>query len=220
MITVRFFAFFFCCAMIFCLACQAQKADMPLPADASRSTLLGGPCEGCEAVFEFGERELTPVDTLPDFGKDGPKLMVTGTIYQPDGKTPAEGVILYIHHTNQEGVYPPGEDPRGWEDRHGYLRGWIKTGTDGRYTFYTLKPASYPDSRNPAHIHPFVLEPNGYYYLDAYHFAGDPFLTDDIRNRDNAYGGNGVVRLRREGDMLVAERDLVLGLNVPGYPRR
>jgi len=90
--------------------------------------LVGGPCEGCEAVFEFGDQELTPVDTLPDFGNPGPKLKVTGTIYQPDGKTPAPNVILYVYHTNQEGIYATRGDETGWAKRHGYIRGWIKNG--------------------------------------------------------------------------------------------
>ena len=218
MITVRFRHFFFCSAMIFCYSCQAQSDAGDLSGAASRANLLGGPCEGCEAVFEFGDRPLAAVDTLPDFQDPGPRLKLTGTVYQADGETPAPGVVLYIHHTNQEGIYPPGEHPKGWQARHGYIRGWVRTGADGQYTFYTLRPASYPDSRNPAHVHAFVLEPRGYYYLEAYHFADDPLLTETIRNPKAPYGGNGVVDLRREGEMLVAERDIVLGLHVPDYP--
>lgn len=70
----------------------------------AQGTLVGGPCEGCEAVFEYGGRALTPTCTLPDFSQEGPRLKVTGIIYQPDGKTPAAGVILYIYHTDQNGV--------------------------------------------------------------------------------------------------------------------
>lgn len=176
------------------------------------SVLVGGPCEGCEAVFEFGERPLSPVDTLPGFEQAEKKLKVTGTIYRPDGKTPAKGIILYIHHTNAQGVYPTRGNETGWAQRHGYLRGWIRTETDGRYTFYTLKPGSY--SRNPAHIHPLILEPDGkYYYIDEYLFEGDPYLENGWGNR----GGAGVVKLKQENDLYVVERDIILGLNVPGY---
>jgi protocatechuate 3,4-dioxygenase beta subunit len=59
-----------------------------------QTELAGGPCEGCEAVFEYGDRILLPVDTLPDFFQEGTRLRITGTIYQSDGKTPASGVIL------------------------------------------------------------------------------------------------------------------------------
>lgn len=176
------------------------------------SELVGGPCEGCEAVFEYGDRSLSPVDTLPGFAEAEQKLKVTGTIYLSDGKTPAQGVILYIYHTNAKGIYPTSGDETGWARRHGYLRGWIKTNAGGKYTFYTQKPGSY--SRNPAHIHPIILEPDGkYYYIAEYLFEGDPNLKNGWGDR----GGSGVVKLKREGNMPVAERDIILGLNVPGY---
>ena len=126
--------------------------------------LVGGPCEGCEAVFEYGDQKLSSVDTLPDFGEEGSKISVMGTVYRPDGTTPARDVILYVYHTNQNGLYATQGDEEGWGRRHGYIRGWVKTGSDGRYTFYTLKPAPYPNRTDPAHIHLTILEPNGKYY--------------------------------------------------------
>lgn len=174
--------------------------------------LIGGPCEGCEAIFEFGERLLSPVDTLPGFKQTDEKLKITGTIYLPDGQTPAQDVILYIYHTDAKGVYPARGNETGWARRHGYLRGWIKTKADGNYTFYTQKPGSY--GRNPAHIHPTILEPDGkYYYIAEYLFEGDPNLKNGWGNR----GGPGVVKLKQENGLQVAERDIILGLNVPGY---
>jgi len=111
--------------------------------------LVGGPCEGCEAIFEYGSMELYPTDTLPDFYDEGTKIKLTGTIYENDGKTPARGVILYIYHTDQSGIYPTKGSETGWARRHGYIRGWIKTGNDGKYTFYTLKPGAYPSRDTP-----------------------------------------------------------------------
>lgn len=181
--------------------------------------LVGGPCEGCEAVFEFGDQALSPVDTLPDFNNPGPKLKVTGTIYKSDGKTPAPNVTLYIYHTNQKGIYPTSGDEKDWVRRHGYIRGWVKTGEDGKYTFYTLKPGTYPSRRQPAHIHPTILEPNGkYYYIAEYLFADDPLVSNEERsNLSSRGGGNGILTLRKEGNLLVGERDIILGRNVPNY---
>ncbi|MGA8855017.1 MAG: intradiol ring-cleavage dioxygenase [Christiangramia sp.] len=172
--------------------------------------LVGGPCEGCEAVLEY-KAELNAIDTLPEFTSAENKLKLTGTIYEADAKTPAEDVILYIHHTNAEGVYPTKGNEEGWEKRHGYLRGWIKTDKDGRYTFYTQVPGSYPDRTNPAHIHPFILEPDGsYYYLSAYFFEGDTLLTKD-HQEDPPRGGDGIVKLQQGEEMALVERDFVLG---------
>ncbi len=181
--------------------------------------LVGGPCEGCEAIFEYGDKKLSSIDTLPDFNDKGLKIRVTGTIYQNDGKTPAEGVILYIYHTDQSGIYATKGGETGWGKRHGYIRGWVKTGKDGRYTFYTLKPGTYPSRSSPAHIHPMILEPNGkYYWLGSYHFEGDPLLTDKEISPESPRGGSsGLLSLCKEGNVWIDERDIVLGKNVPDY---
>lgn len=181
--------------------------------------LVGRPCEGCEAIFEYEGRELSPVDTLPDFHQEGSKVKLTGAIYEPDGKTPAEGVILYVYHTNQEGIYPTRGGEKGWARRHGYIRGWIQTGSDGRYAFYTLKPGAYPERTEPAHIHSTILEPDGkYYWLGSYFFEGDPLLTVREKAPEAPRGGSpGVTTLREEEGMLVGKRDFVLGRNIPGY---
>lgn len=186
---------------------------------AQNSTkLIGGPCEGCEAVFEYGDRNLNSVDTLPDFNNEGTKIKITGTIYRNDGKTPAEDVILYIYHTDINGIYEKKGDETGWGLRHGYNRGWIKTNKDGKYAFYTIKPGSYPQSNNPAHIHPIILEPDGkYYWIEEFHFEGDPFLTERQINPSSPRGSNGNLELIMKDGILTGTRDIILGKNVPGY---
>lgn len=178
---------------------------------------LIGNCEGCEAVFEYGDRELSSTDILPGFQENEPKIKISGTIYEPDGETPAEGVILYVYHTNRLGEYATRGDEEGWARQHGYIRAWLKTGADGTYTFYTFKPGSY--SRNAAHIHPVIFEPNGkYYWLGSYLFEGDPNLSHRQLNQQNPRGGSdGILKLEKEGDLWMGERDIILGENVPGY---
>lgn len=197
--------------MIFLSCTKAQEQAAP--------RLVGGPCEGCEAVLEYGDRALSSVDTLPDFHEQGTRIKVEGTIYQPDGTTPAEDVILYVYHTNQEGIYATRGDETGWGKRHGYIRGWMKTGKDGKYAFYTLKPGVYPNRSAPAHIHPTILEPNGkYYWLGSYHFEGDPLLGAEEKDPASPRGGSsGLLELKEKGGILVGKRDFILGRNVPGY---
>ncbi len=180
---------------------------------------VGGFCEGCEAVFEYGSKKLTNSDTLPDFKESGPKLEISGTIYQADGKTTAKNVILYIYHTDQKGIYPQKGNETGWAKRHGYLRGWIKTNADGKYKFYTLRPASYPNSRAPQHIHPVIKEPNkNEYYIDEYLFTDDPFLDENEKANQQKRGGSGIITLTKKQDgTWVGKRDIVLGLNIPNY---
>lgn len=179
---------------------------------------VGGACEGCEAIFEYGEKVLNDVDTLPDFAAPGPKLRITGRILKSDGRTPASNVILYIYHTDQNGEYSTKGGETGWATRHGYIRGWIRTNENGEYTFYTLRPAAYPGRRDPAHIHPVIKEP-GFkpYWIDEFLFDDDPLLTKGHRDHLENRGGSGILNTSPENDMLVAKRDIILGKNVPGY---
>lgn len=194
-------------------------SDLGLAQEISvrNAELVGGPCQGCEAVLDYGDRALSPTDTLPGFKETEPKIKVTGTIYQGDGKTPAEGVILFVHHTNREGEYPTRGDEQGWERQYGYIHGWIKTGSDGKYTFYTFRPGAYGGT--PAHIHPIILEPTGkYYWLGGYFFADDPKLSDEQRNPDSPRGGsNGILTLKKKNGIWVGQRDFILGKNIPNY---
>ncbi len=198
----------------FCiLNAMSQKIN---PEDAR---LIGGPCEGCEAIFESGSRILTPVDTLADFDDNGVKIKLSGIVYQNDAKTPAKDVVLYIYHTNQNGKYPTKGGEKGWSRRHGYIRGWAKTGVDGKYAFFTLKPGIYPSRTTPAHIHYLILEPEGkYYWLGSSHFEDDPLLTEKERNPESPRGGSsGLLTLKKEGSIRVGKRDIILGKNIPGY---
>ena len=181
---------------------------------------VGGPCEGCEAIYEFGSRHLSNRDTLPDYEKGGMKMLLTGTVFKADGNTPAPNVILYIYHTDQEGIYPNRQGAAGWEKRHGYLRGWIKTGNDGKFYFLTNRPAPYPGRAEPAHIHITVKEP-GFkeYYLDSYHFTDDPLLTAKIKDQLPGYGGSGLVTPVQKNDVFIAKRDIYLGRNIIDYPK-
>jgi protocatechuate 3,4-dioxygenase beta subunit len=179
---------------------------------------VGGPCEGCEAIYEYGERELTPVDTLPQFDANEPKLKISGTVYKPDGTSPAENVILYIYHTNRQGIYETRGDESGWAKRHGYIRGWAKTGKDGVYSFYTFRPAHYPDGSECEHIHITIKEPGkNEYYLDEYLFEDDPLLTDKVRQILEDRGGSGIVHPQMEDGLWTVKRDIVLGMHIPDY---
>lgn len=184
----------------------------------SQAKLVGGPCEGCEAVFEYGARTLNATDTLPGFDANEPKLLISGTIFQQDGKTPASDVIVYIYHTNRQGIYETKGNEKGWARRHGIYRGWLKTGADGRYQFYAFRPAAYPNGREPEHIHLTVKEPNkNEYYIDSIVFEDDPLLTKEERENMKDRGGSGIVHLKKHGYLYQGQRNIILGQNIPNY---
>ncbi|MEO6251853.1 MAG: hypothetical protein ABIO79_00995 [Ferruginibacter sp.] len=183
---------------------------------------IGGGCEGCKAVFESPVPfdKLSWMVTLPDFNEPGPKMMISGVIYQADGKTPAPDVVLFIYHTDQTGKYTNKYNEKGWAQRQGYIRGWMKTNEKGQYKFYTLQPASYPNSTAIKHIHPTIKEPGkNEYWIDEFIFDDDPFLTTERRMEHQQRGGDGLVKLKNENGILVGERNIYLGKNIPGYPK-
>lgn len=190
-------------------------------ADKNQAALIGGKCEGCEAIYESPHpfEKLVPVDTLPDFYGPGPKIEISGIIFEADGQTPANGVVLYIYHTDQNGNYATKGNEKGWGKRHGYIRGWVKTDRNGFYKFYTLVPASYPNSNNPKHIHPTIKEAGkNEYWIDEFLFDDDPYLPANEKSKTSARGGNGILKPYLKDGMLRATRNIILGLNVPGYP--
>ena len=184
---------------------------------------VGGGCEGCEAIYESPVpfEKLNSVDTLPDFNEPGPKLEISGIVYQHDGKTPAKNVIIYVYHTDQSGNYTAKENQAGWGKRHGYIRGWMKTDKNGFYRFYTLRPAAYPGRNIPAHIHVTVKEPDkNEYWIDEYLFDEDPLLTSEERKKQEKRGGSGILKPADVGNMQKAERNIYLGKNIPDYPKQ
>ncbi|MEZ4686656.1 MAG: intradiol ring-cleavage dioxygenase [Bacteroidia bacterium] len=208
---MKFLLFLYTAALL--AGCQSRQRPESTPLRQ-----VGGPCEGCEALFECGNRALNMVDTLPGFFENEPRITLEGTVYQPDGKTPAEGVIIYIYHTNRDGIYPTRGGEQDWGRRHGYIRGWAKTGKDGRYAFFSFRPGAYPGRNIPEHIHITVKEPDTVpYYLEDFFFDDDPLLSASQRASLRGRGGSGIVKLEAEGGLLHAKRDLVLGRNVEGY---
>ena len=183
-----------------------------------QSNDLGGSCDGCEAIYEYGNKVLKSTDSLPGFFGGRNKIKVCGTVFKLDGKTPADNIILYVYHTDSLGKYPVRETSTGWESRHGYLRGWLKTDVNGYYEFYTNRPASYPNSSLPQHIHITVKEPNKKaYYVEDFYFSDDPNLKDNIRTRTHARGGSGVIELDKKHPIMLGKRNIILGLNIPNY---
>lgn len=112
----------------------------------------------------------------------GDRLVVAGFVYRYDGVTPAPDVLIYVYHTNAQGIYPKRGDEVGNGRRHGYLRGWLKTDARGHYRFETIRPAAYEShGGEPAHIHYTVQPPGGVeYWLDGAWFADDPRVTDEL----------------------------------------
>lgn len=141
-----------------------------------------GFCLGCHRAAVADKAESPPswnVKIVSD-AEPGEPLIVSGTIYSPDGQKPVEGITLFVYQTDVTGRYTTS----GGDNRGTRIHGVMRTNAEGRYEFRTIKPGSYPNSRNPAHIHAYVSGP-GYpeYWIDEYLFADDPFITDEAKQK-------------------------------------
>ncbi len=185
-----------------------------------RAQQVGGPCEGCEAVLAYGSNQLDAVDTLPEFDSQQNKMLITGTVYQADGKTPAPNVVVYAYHTNEKGIYPTTGHEKGWGRYHGYIRGWVKTDANGQYRFYSFKPATYPSRTEPAHVHITIKEPGiKEYWIDSIEFEDHPLVSERHKRSKRNRAGSGIISLGKKNGLLLAKRDIYLGRNIPNYPR-
>jgi protocatechuate 3,4-dioxygenase beta subunit len=114
---------------------------------------------------------LTPV------AEPGPALSVSGIVVDPDGK-PAAGASLYAYQTDAEGYY--GVKPAS-DNRNPRLKILLRTDAQGRWSFETIRPGSYPNSKIPAHIH-FEVSAQGFAAkVFEIVFTGDPFITPEMR---------------------------------------
>ncbi|MGE0641309.1 MAG: hypothetical protein AB7G12_02615 [Thermoanaerobaculia bacterium] len=115
-------------------------------------------------------------------GEPGTPLVVEGTVFRPDGVTPAPGVVLYVYQTGLDGLYHSTDGaPR--------LRGYMKTDEHGRFSYRSIRPGSYPKSTIPAHVHTQLwgggFEPQ--WNRDLL-FADDPFVRDRDRSESDSAG--------------------------------
>ncbi len=102
----------------------------------------------------------------------GQRLVVAGVVRDGAGK-PLAGVEIYLFHTDQTGRY--GNDGSG-KPRY---NGTLVTDERGRYRFTTLRPAPYPGSGPPAHIHFALKTRDGRQLTTELWFTGDPRLTEE-----------------------------------------
>jgi protocatechuate 3,4-dioxygenase beta subunit len=141
----------------------------------------------------------------------GEPMIISGTIYLSDGKTPSKDAILSVWHTDNKGYYIEGGGGAG--ELHPRIHGRMKTGSDGIYEFRTIKPAPYPSNSAPAHVHGHISTPNFPEYPIIYYFEGDNLITDKNRSELNRHRGGtpSIITLTRASNgVLIGHRDIIL----------
>ena len=122
-------------------------------------------------------------------GAKGTPCWVSGTVRSTDG-SPLPGARIEVWEADEDGFY----DVQYGGDRSAG-RGWLRSGDDGGYRFWSVRPSSYgiPDDgpvgellaatgrapMRPAHLH-FKVDAPGHRTLITHIFvAGDPHLGSD-----------------------------------------
>jgi protocatechuate 3,4-dioxygenase beta subunit len=188
------------------LACAAHASP--------KEVLVGGPCDGCEEVFEGRPAKLASSTRIAAAKEPGEPLAIDG-IVRDAAKKPVAGVIVYAYHTDAAGIYPKAKS------RHGAIRAFAITDKNGAYHFDTIRPASYPKSKIPQHVHMHVVEPGRcHYYIDEMLFTDDPFLTAEQRKaQDHGRGGSAIVTPTGDKKQWKVRRDITLGAGIGDYDR-
>lgn len=117
--------------------------------------------------------------TMAPRDEPGERMVVTGRVVGADGRTPLRDVSIYVYQTDRDGIYSKPVN----DSRTPRLRGYMRTDAEGRYEFSTIKPGSYPNTRNPAHIHYVVNAPGLKERIFEIVFAEDPLVDQRIRER-------------------------------------
>jgi catechol 1,2-dioxygenase len=139
-----------------------------------------------------GAPEFAREATLPmREDEKGTPLLFQGTVTDLDG-APIDGALVELWHADDDGYYSqfaPGIPE--WN-----LRGTIRTGPDGRYTFHTVRPAPYQiptdgatgaliaaagwHAWRPAHLHVKVSAPGFLPVTTQLYFDGGEHVADDV----------------------------------------
>jgi hypothetical protein len=94
------------------------------------------------ADVKTSRARIAPLD------EPGLPLRIRGTLYRPDGTTPLAGALVFAYHTDRAGLYNNDNAAHSWR-----LQGAARTAADGTFEFETIRPASYPSTRIPQHVH-------------------------------------------------------------------
>ena len=200
LLSITFFLGSFC-------TLSAQESAENLPADYKKRN----------AIYDY-THELSDTDSIPDFASKENPLKITGTVFLSDGFTPARDVILFINQPDDNGNF---EVMKHLKKRYVHHRGWVKTNADGQYTFYTFVPGKDRISRDLKAINLTIKEPHQMEYAgNEFIFDNDPRLTDSCRKRLQKNGVDNILKPVKEGELLVATKNIVLNSHRVEYAKK
>ena len=140
-------------------------------------TLLALPLLALDPTRVAPKAAPSSADVAPS-GEPGQRLEVSGVVYAADGRTPVASASVYVYQTDARGYYRP-DDAMG--NRNPRLMALLRTDGQGRYSYGTIRPGSYPGTRVPQHIHYEVAADGHGTRIFEIVFEDDPFVSPQIR---------------------------------------
>jgi hydroxyquinol 1,2-dioxygenase len=155
--------------------------NAPTSPEATEPTVFG--------PFYVSDAPEVPMDGDIAHGAKGTPCRVSGRVRSTDGSSIA-GARIEVWEADEDGFYDV-----QYDDGRTAARGWLRSGADGEYEFWSVRPAPYPipgdgpvgelfaatgrSPMRPAHVH-FKVDAPGHRTLITHVFAaGDPHLHHD-----------------------------------------
>ncbi|MEO6252983.1 MAG: hypothetical protein ABIO79_06745 [Ferruginibacter sp.] len=135
-----------------------------------------------EIIKQNAKAEKIKLNTMAE---PGTNITVKGSTLNRFGK-PLINALVYVYQTSSQGWYSdtaPHILINGGDRKHARLFGYFKTNATGTFEITTVKPAGYPNSSLPAHIHIEIAMDDNSYFISELLFDDDPRLVGEIRDR-------------------------------------
>jgi len=129
-------------------------------------------------------------DFRPGALMGGEAFTFSGQVLSTDGKV-IPGAVVHIWLADPNGRYDnqrdDGSPDKRMDPSKHRLRGRIKTGSDGSYSFSALRPGNYlnGDEYRPRHIHAKVEAPGYQTLITQLYFCDDPYNERDVADQDH-----------------------------------
>lgn len=175
----------------------AQKSDTDILSLIKKNANTSPAVNWCGAI-DAPESVSWKSVLSPKSDQDQP-MIISGTVYNSDGKTPAPNTLIYFYHTDTDGYY---NRKRPGEALHGHFRGWMLTDARGRYEFSSIRPAPYPERKFAAHVHMTLTGINFKEdSVDSILFEGDKLISPQDRETSGKKGGfNPILKLEKDAN--------------------
>lgn len=128
---------------------------------------------------------------LASADEPGERLLLAGTVFSADCRTPLAAALIEVWQANHMGAYDTNKPANFTETTSFHLRGMLETNAKGQYEIETVMPGRYPippglpglekysGLTRPAHIHFRVIESLHVPLTTQLYFKGDPHLAGD-----------------------------------------